>query len=70
MTRSNTTILILLLTVFASSGAAQSLDTVEELRVCAGIADSAARLACYDDLGERVLREEPAEKEAREWILE
>jgi len=58
MIRSNTAIFILLITVFTSSGVAQSVDTVEELKVCAKMADHDARLACFDDLGERVLREE------------
>jgi hypothetical protein len=61
MTRSNAAIFILLTTVFTSSGAAQSVDTVEELKACARMTDSDARLACFDNLGERVLREEPAD---------
>lgn len=62
MTRSKTAIFILLITVFTSSGVAQSADTIEELKVCARLTDRDARLACFDNLGERVLREEPAEK--------
>ena len=62
MTRSNTAIFILLITVFTSSGVAQSVDTVEELKVCARMTDQDARFACFDKLGERVLREEPADK--------
>ena len=63
MTRSIAAFFILLLTVFASSSAAQSVDTVEELKICASIADQEARLACFDELGERVLREESAVEE-------
>ena len=62
MTRSNTAIFILLITVFTSSGVAQSVDTVEELEVCARMTDQDARFACFDKLGERVLREEPADE--------
>ena len=60
MTRSNTAILIFLTVLFAFSGVAQSADTVEELKACARVTDQDARHACYDKLGERVLREEPA----------
>ena len=63
MTQSNTAIFILLITVFASSGVAQSLDAVEELKVCATMTDQDARFACLDNLGERVLREESADRE-------
>ena len=62
MTRSSTAIFILLITVYTSSGVAQSVDTVEELKVCARMTDQDARFACFDNLGERVLREEPADK--------
>ncbi|MBT8081903.1 MAG: hypothetical protein KJO56_05735 [Gammaproteobacteria bacterium] len=62
MTRSNTAIFILLIAVFTCSGAAQPVDTVEELKVCARMTDKEARLACFDDLGDRVLREEPADQ--------
>lgn len=62
MTRSNTTIFIILITVFTSSGIAQSVDPVEELKACARMADQNARFACFDNLGERVLREESADK--------
>ena len=62
MTRSNTAIFILLITVFTSSGIAQSVDPVEELKACAKMTDRNARFACFDNLGERVLREEPADK--------
>ena len=50
------------MTAFASPGAAQSVDAIEELRICAGLADQEARLACFDDLSERVLQEETADK--------
>jgi len=66
MTRSNTAIFILLITVFASSGVAQSADTVEELKVCARMTDQDARFACFDNLGERVLREEPADNKPKQ----
>lgn len=62
MTRSIAAIFILLITVFTSSGVAQSVDPVEELKVCARMTDQDARFACFDNLGERVLREEPADK--------
>ena len=62
MTRSNTSIFILLITVFTSSGIAQSVDPVEELKACAKMTDRDARIACFDNLGERVLREESADK--------
>ncbi len=67
MTRSNTAIFILLITVFTSSGIAQSVDPVEELKACAKMTDRNARFACFDNLGERVLREASAdEKPTRE----
>ena len=62
MTQSITAIFILLITVFASTGVAQSEDIVEELKSCARMTDQDARFACFDNLGERVLREEPADK--------
>ena len=43
-----------------SAGIAQSADPVEELKACARITDRDARFACFDNLGERVLREESA----------
>ena len=61
MTRSIITIAILVIATFTSSGVAQPLDTVEELKVCARMADQNARLACFDKLGESVLREESAD---------
>jgi hypothetical protein len=66
MTRSNTTIFIILITVFTSSGVAQSVDTVEELEVCARMTDQDARLACFDNLGERVIQEESADKKPKQ----
>ena len=63
MTRSNTAISIFLITLSTSSGIAQSAETVEELKACTRLTDRDARLACFDNLGERVLREEPAEME-------
>ena len=62
MTRSITAIFILLITVFTSSGIAQSVDPVEELKACAKMTDRNARFACFDNLGERVLREASADK--------
>ena len=64
MTRSNTAIFILLTAVFTSPGVAQSVDTVEEIKVCAKMTDKDARFACFDNLGERVLREESADKKS------
>jgi len=61
MTRSNTAIFIFVIAMFASSGFAQSMDTIEELKVCARVTDQDARLACFDKLGKRVLREESAD---------
>jgi hypothetical protein len=61
MTRSNTPILIFVLAIFASSGHAQSVDTIEELKVCTKITDQDARLACFDKLGESILTREPAD---------
>ena len=66
MTRSRTAIFILLIPVFTSSGVAQSVDPVEELKVCAKITDRDARFSCFDSLGERVLREESADKKPTE----
>lgn len=66
MTRSITATLIFLMTVFASTGAAQSIDVVEELKVCASITDQEARLACFDSLGERVLGEASADASRQE----
>ena len=66
MTRSNTAIFILLITVFTSYGVAQSVDAVEELKVFARMADQDARFACFDNLGKRVLREEPADNKPKQ----
>jgi hypothetical protein len=67
MTRSNTAIFIFVIAIFTASGVAQSADTVEELKVCAEMTDQEARLACFDNLGERVLQEEPVgQKPAQE----
>jgi len=62
MTRSNTAIYIFVIAMFTSSGLAQSIDPIEELKVCAKVTDQDARLACFDKLGESVLRDEPANK--------
>ena len=62
MTRSNTAIPFFLIAMFTSSGVAQAVDTVEEIKICAAITDQNARLVCFDNLGERVLREEHADR--------
>lgn len=62
MTRSNAAIFILVIAASTSPSFAQSPDTVEEIRVCASMTDRDTRLACFDNLGERVLREESADK--------
>ena len=62
MTRLNAAIFILLITVITSASMAQSADPVEELKACARMTDRETRFACFDNLGERVLREEPADK--------
>lgn len=62
MRQSNTAILLLLTWMFAGYGTAYSADTAEDIRVCAGMEDAEARLACFDKLGQQALREEPTEK--------
>jgi hypothetical protein len=62
MTRSITAIFILAVAMFTSPGVAQSADTMEELRACAGMTDDDARLACFDKLGERALQESFADQ--------
>jgi len=49
--------------VSTSSGVAQSADPIEELKACARMTDRDARFACFDNLGERVLREESADEQ-------
>lgn len=61
MTRSNMAILILLGTMVVSPGAAQAVDAIAEIEACASIKDGDARLACFDELGERVRKQEPAQ---------
>jgi len=46
-----------------SASIAHSADPLEELKACAKIADRDTRFACFDNLGERVLREESAVEE-------
>jgi hypothetical protein len=58
MNRSRKAIFPLLLVASAIPGTAQSSDPIQELMTCARTTDRDARLACYDDLGERVLRAE------------
>ena len=62
MNRSIVVILILLITVSASPGIAQSVDPVDELKVCARITAPDERYACFDNLSERLLREESADE--------
>ena len=64
MTRSNTASFIFVIAMFASSGFAQSMDTIEELKVCARVTEQDARLACFDKLGKRALREESADNKS------
>ena len=61
MTQPNTAVFILVIAAFTSSSLAQSPDTVDEIKACTRVADKDARLACFDNLGERVLREESAD---------
>jgi hypothetical protein len=56
-----TPVLLIGATLFLLSGrgfAASEMDALEELRNCARTEDSAARVACYEELGKRVLGEE------------
>lgn len=62
MTRSITAILTLVILVSTSSGIAQSMDPIDELKACARMTDRNARFACFDSLGKRVLLEESADK--------
>ncbi len=64
MTQLQIAIFVLLVTLSTSSGAAPTTDAIEELKACARITEQEARFACYDELGERVLREETAESSA------
>ena len=66
MTRSITAIFILVVAMFAFPGVAISADTIEELKVCAGMTDDDARLACFDKLGERALQESSVAQEPRQ----
>lgn len=71
MTRLNTATFILVTAMLTSSSVAQSVGTVEELKVCARMTDQSARLECFDNLGERALGKEPAdEKPAQEQQVE
>jgi len=62
MNRTNTVIFTLLIMVSTSSVVAQSADTIEELKACSKMTDREVRLACFDNLSERVLRGESADK--------
>ena len=71
MNRTSTAIFTLLIMMSAPSGVAQSADPIEELKACARMAGRDARLACFDNLGERVLREESADiKPTREEVTQ
>ena len=63
MIPSKTANLTLLILVFAVAGTAESADPVEALKACAEMTDRDARLACFDNLGQRVLGEESAQNE-------
>jgi len=49
---------------YLSSSIVQAANPVEDLKGCARITDREARCACYDNLGERILREESATEES------
>jgi hypothetical protein len=73
MNRLTTTNLhILASALFAlSSTAAAAVDVMsplEELKACARTEDSSARIACYEELGKRVLGEEPSVAEASQIV--
>lgn len=71
MIRSISAIFILLITACTSASIAKSADPVEELKACAEMTDRDTRLACFDNLGERVLREESAtEKPTPEMVAQ
>ena len=62
MTHVTTVFFTLLITVATVSGLAQTVDPIEELKACAKMTDRDARFACFDNLGERVLREESTDQ--------
>lgn len=62
MIRSNTAIFLIATAIYTSSGVAQTVDIAAQLKTCAIMTDQNSRLACFDDLGERVLREEPVDE--------
>jgi len=43
-----------------AGGPAWSAESIADIRACAEVTDADARLACFDELAERVQREEPA----------
>lgn len=56
-----TTVLLIGMTFFLLSGrglAASEIEALEELKNCARTPDNAVRIACYEELGKRVLGEE------------
>ena len=61
MTRLNTTVFLLWITFLASSSFAQSVDALEEIKVCAAVTEQDARLACFDRLSDQVLQQGPAD---------
>ena len=61
MNRLQIAVFILLMALSNAAVAAPSADTIEKLKACARITDQETRFACYDELGERVLREETAD---------
>ena len=60
MTRTTAAMFALLVTCSTSSAIAQSNDPIDELKACTEIADNDARLGCFDNLGQRVLRNKSA----------
>lgn len=64
MTRLNRIFFTFFFVVSTSSVIAQSGDPLVELKACARITDRDARFVCFDELGERALREEVAENTA------
>lgn len=55
-------VLLMLEPVFATIGYAQSDNPVEQLKDCARMSDRDARIACYEQLGSRVLDAEHSDR--------
>ena len=51
-------LLILCLLMLASTASARSQDPIDELKACAKTSDRDARVACYEELGQRLLEQE------------